>query len=148
VLTLTPCAAAITRTPGRSFLRRSRALDVGIDLGSAELLSLVPGPPQAGAHPLLDHRSLELGEHAHHPEHRLAGRRSGVEALLVEEQVDPQRVQLGQEVDQGVSRPARFLPAWAQARLQKAPPLPARLLRRISPNVAPPSGNAAPPTTY
>jgi hypothetical protein len=65
------------------------ALDVGIYLGPAELLALIPGPPKACAHPLLDHRPLELGEHAHHLEQGLAGRRRGVETLLVQEQVQP-----------------------------------------------------------
>src|SRR5262245_57617852 len=36
--------------------------------GPAELLPLSLGPPQAGAHPLLDHGAFELGEHAHHLE--------------------------------------------------------------------------------
>jgi hypothetical protein len=40
---------------------QDRALDIGTDLGPAELLSLAPGPPQAGTHPLLDHGPLELG---------------------------------------------------------------------------------------
>src|SRR4029434_3491606 len=38
----------------------NRGLDVGSDLGSAELLSLVLGPPQARAHPFLYHGALEL----------------------------------------------------------------------------------------
>ena len=111
VLTLTPCAAAITRTPGRSFLRSAAwiaSLDVGSDLGPTQLLALVLCPPQAGAHPLLDHRPLELGEHAHHLEHGLAGRRRGVEALLVQKKVDAERVQLAQE-------PHKVLKAAAQA---------------------------------
>jgi Bacteriophage Sf6, terminase small subunit-like len=74
-----------------------RSLDVGSDLGPAQLLALVLGPPQAGAHPLLDHGPLELGEHAHHLEHGPAGRRRGVQALLVKEEVDAQRVQLTEE---------------------------------------------------
>jgi hypothetical protein len=33
----------------------------------------------------LDHGALELGKHTHHLKHRLTGRRSGVEALLMQE---------------------------------------------------------------
>ena len=39
--------------------------------------------------------ALELGEHAHHLKHRLAGRCRRVDALLMQEQVDPQAVRLG-----------------------------------------------------
>jgi hypothetical protein len=48
-------------------------------------------------HPLLDHRSLELGEDAHHLEWRLPGGRGGVDALLMQEQVDAEGVDLRQE---------------------------------------------------
>ena len=37
-------------------------------------------------------RALELGEHAHHLKQRFAGRRPSIEALLVQEQVDAERV--------------------------------------------------------
>ena len=45
-------------------------------LGSAELLSLAPGPPQTRTHTFLNYRPFELGEHGHHLEHGLAGRGS------------------------------------------------------------------------
>jgi hypothetical protein len=56
----------------------------------------------------LDHRALGLGEYAHHLKHRLAGRRRGVETLLVQEQVNAERVQLAEEADQSCRlRPRR-----------------------------------------
>jgi hypothetical protein len=51
--------------------------------GAAAVLATGLGPSNAGIHPLADHCALELGEHAHHLEHRLAGRRRGVDALLM-----------------------------------------------------------------
>ena len=59
-------------------------------LGAARL-----GPGDTRAHTLNGHAALELGKHAHHLEHGLAGRRRGVDALLVEKQVNAQAVQLG-----------------------------------------------------
>jgi len=49
--------------------------------------------------PFLNNRALELGKYAEHLKHRLAGRRRGVEALLVQVQLDPERVQFGEEAD-------------------------------------------------
>ena len=65
----------------------------------ATLGALGLGPCHAGDHPLLDQRALKLGERAKHLKHRLAGRRRGVEALLVQVQLDPERVQFGEEAD-------------------------------------------------
>jgi hypothetical protein len=48
-------------------------------LGAARL-----GPGNASAHPLDNHAALELGKHAHHLKHGLAGGRRGVDALLME----------------------------------------------------------------
>jgi len=42
----------------------------------------------------LNDRSFELGEYAHHLKHCLACRGPGVKALLVQEQVNTQRMQL------------------------------------------------------
>ena len=50
------------------------------------------GRNQPGLDALTDHRALELGEHAHHLEQRLACGCRGVHALLMEEQVNPKRV--------------------------------------------------------
>jgi hypothetical protein len=54
--------------------------------------SACPGscPRHACTNALSERRSLELREDAHHLEHSLAGRRRGVEALLVEIEVDAQ----------------------------------------------------------
>jgi hypothetical protein len=44
------------------------------------------GPRHAGHHALADDRALELSEDAEHLKHRVAGRRRGVEALLMQVQ--------------------------------------------------------------
>src|SRR5215813_635110 len=46
---------------------------------------------------LLNYRALELGKDAQHLKHRLAGRCGRVETLLMQKQVDAERVKLGQE---------------------------------------------------
>jgi hypothetical protein len=71
-------------------------------LGAARL-----GPGNAGAHPLDNHAPLELGKHTHHLKHGLAGRRRGVDALLMQGKVDAERVQLREEADQVLKRPRR-----------------------------------------
>jgi hypothetical protein len=40
---------------------------------------------------------LELSKYVHHPKHSFAGRRRGVDPLLVQGKVDPKRVQLGEK---------------------------------------------------
>jgi hypothetical protein len=45
----------------------------------------------------LNYRALELGKDAQHLKHRLAGRRGRIETLLMQKQVDAERVKLGQE---------------------------------------------------
>jgi hypothetical protein len=47
-------------------------------LGAARL-----GPGNASTHAFHDHAAFELGKHTHHLEHGLAGRRRGVDALLM-----------------------------------------------------------------
>jgi hypothetical protein len=56
------------------------------------LLSFAHGSAQPRADPFLNHRPLELGEHTHHLEKRLAGGCRGVEALLVQVQINLERV--------------------------------------------------------
>ena len=73
---------------------------LGVERRAAEPLAVPTGPLKAGAEPLLDHRPFELGKDAHHAEQRLAGRRGGVDALLVKVQVDLGGVDLAQEPDQ------------------------------------------------
>jgi hypothetical protein len=54
--------------------------------GPCELSDALPLPPsqRPGADSFLDDAALELGKDAHHLKHRLAGRRRGVEALLMQ----------------------------------------------------------------
>ena len=55
---------------------------------------------QPGIDALADYLPLELREHAHHQEQRLAGRRRGVDSLLVQIQVDAKREDLVEPGDQ------------------------------------------------
>jgi hypothetical protein len=66
---------------------------------TAEALALTASARQPGTDPFLDHRALELGKHAQYLEHGSAGGRAGVEALLVQKQVDAERVQLAGKAD-------------------------------------------------
>jgi hypothetical protein len=100
---LTPNRSATTRTPGLPGSFRAfwiRFSSSGASRGSAELLALAYGPLKAGTDPFLDHGPFELGKYAHHLKHCLAGRRRGVEPLLMQVEVNPQRVNFGQEADQ------------------------------------------------
>ena len=45
----------------------------------------------------MNYRVLELGKYAEHLKHRLAGRRGRIQTLLMQKQVDAERVKLGQE---------------------------------------------------
>ena len=65
----------------------------------SEPFALALGPRQASTDPFLNHGPLELGKHAHHLKHRLSSRRRRVEALLMQEQVDTEGMQLGQKAD-------------------------------------------------
>jgi len=66
----------------------------------AALGALGLGPRHACQHALANDRALELGKHTKHLKHRLASRRDPVEALLMQVQIDPERVQLGEEGDE------------------------------------------------
>jgi hypothetical protein len=59
-----------------------------------------PGTRHARLHPLADHAALELGEHAEHLKHRPPSRRAGVQALLVQIEVDLLGVQFAEEAEQ------------------------------------------------
>jgi hypothetical protein len=99
----TPNRLAMTRTPARPGVARASRISffecVG-NWGPPEALSFTSGPRKPGADSFCNHRPFEFGKHAQHLKHRLASGRRGVGALLAQEQVDLQRVQLGQETDQ------------------------------------------------
>jgi hypothetical protein len=76
---------------------------------ASQLNAVGLGSAQAGHDPLSDHRAFELGEHTQHLEHRPAGRRRCIEALLVQEQVDALGVEFAQEVQQVDQRPAEAI---------------------------------------
>ncbi len=60
-----------------------------------KFLALGLGSSQPRPNTLLDHRPLKFGEHTHHLKHGLSCQRGGVETLLVQIQVDLERVNLG-----------------------------------------------------
>jgi hypothetical protein len=99
---LTPNRAAILRTPSvRPGLSRAGRMRCSSSRRPAEALALTPGPRQASAHALLDHRSLKLGKDAQHLKHGLAAWCRGVQALLMQEEIDPQCMQLGDRMPAG-----------------------------------------------
>jgi hypothetical protein len=75
---LTPNRSAILRTPGRpglaSAARMASSTLSGIGGRPKRLPTTCPRNP--GADSFLNHRSLKLGENAHHLKHRLARRRT------------------------------------------------------------------------
>src|SRR5262249_23710537 len=86
---LTPNCLAMTRTPGLPGVARALRIrfSSGSDWGTPEAFTLTPGPRKASTDSFLNHRPLDLREHAHHLKHRLPGGR-GVEPLLAQELVD------------------------------------------------------------
>src|SRR5262249_52433783 len=80
---------------------------IGADLGAATNPPRSSGPRQAGHHAFLDDGPLELGEHAQHLEEGLAGRRRGIDPLLMEIQAQALGMDLaegGDEVPQGAAQ--------------------------------------------
>jgi hypothetical protein len=60
----------------------------GSDAASTQLCALCLCASQASVHSLANDAPLEFGKYAEHLEHRLAGGRRSVEALLMEKQID------------------------------------------------------------
>ena len=77
--------------------------------GRPPQLALGLGSGHARLDPLLDHGPLELGEDAQHPEHGLAGWRGGVDALLVEVELDVLGVQFSKERHEILQRAAETI---------------------------------------
>jgi hypothetical protein len=98
VLAFTSNFAAVLRTlmpPARAALIRSASLSA---IGwPAESFTFTLGPLKASADALLNDRAFELGKNAEHLKHGLACWRGRIEALLMQKQVDAERVKLGQE---------------------------------------------------
>src|SRR5213080_3401953 len=61
---------------------------------------LGPCSIEAGLHPLLNYRTLELCKHAEHSEHRFARRGGCVEGLLVKVEIDLLRLQVTQKANE------------------------------------------------
>jgi hypothetical protein len=78
------------------------------DLGRArpaERLALCPRALDAGANALADHRAFELGKYPAHLERRLAGRGRGVDALLMQIQIDRLGLQVRKQRHELLQRP-------------------------------------------
>ncbi len=90
------CMSSIMGASGYRYRPAQRKFSclVGRNLRSAERFSLRPGASEAGLHAVLDHGAFELGEDAHHLEHRLAGWCRCVDTLLMQKQVNTDGVQL------------------------------------------------------
>src|SRR5579883_25076 len=86
-----------------------RALFGGGDAWPPEALALAPRPRQARFDALDDDGALELGENAHHLEHRFPRRRAGIEPLLMQVQIDALGVQLAEEADEILQRAAEAI---------------------------------------
>jgi hypothetical protein len=63
----------------------------------AEAFTFTLGPLKASADPFLNNRAFELGKNPEHLKHGLACWRGRIETLLMQKQVDAERVKLGQE---------------------------------------------------
>src|SRR6516165_7100468 len=102
--------AAFTRDLAYAFAATQMRLDAlfkrGIDPRPAELRALCDRALKASVDALPDHAALKLGERAADLKHELAGRRRGVDRLLVEVEIDAaglQRLDGAQQVDQASS---------------------------------------------
>src|SRR4051812_17512423 len=86
--TPTPASsAAFTMPVPFASNRRTFASLLAGSARTAETLSLATRPRQPSFDPLHDDGTLELGEDTEHLEHRFAGRRACVQALLVKVQI-------------------------------------------------------------
>jgi len=106
----TSADAALARDLPYAFAATQMRLDAlfkrGIDPRPAELRALCDRALKASADALPDHAALKLGERAADLKHELAGRRRGVDRLLVEVEIDAaglQRLDGAQQVDQASS---------------------------------------------
>jgi hypothetical protein len=89
--------------------RSDSSLDYLGRTGSAEGLALSPRTLESGPNPLANHCPLELGEHATHLEHGLAGHGRGVDALSVQVQIDALGLQIGQQDNELLQRSSQSI---------------------------------------
>ena len=98
VLGLTSNLAAVLRTlmpPARAALIRSATLSA--ISWPTEAFTFTLGPLKASANTFLNNRAFELGKNPEHLKHGLACRRGRIETLLMQKEIDAERVKLGQE---------------------------------------------------
>src|SRR6516164_1269583 len=99
--------AALARDLAYAFAATQMRLDAlfkrGIDPRPAELLALCDRALKTSVDALTDHAALKLGKSAADLKHELAGRRGGVDRLLIEVQIDGaglQGLDRAQQIDQ------------------------------------------------
>jgi len=78
---------------GRQF-RPNTLNDIGADRATPEALSLCSGTREAKVDPATNDRTLKFGECARYLEQQAACRRRGVDVLLIQVKVDPNRFQV------------------------------------------------------
>jgi hypothetical protein len=103
----TSADATLARDLAYAFAATQMRLDAhfkrGIDPRPAELLALRDRALKTSVDPLTDHAALKLGKSAADLKHELAGRRGGVDRLLIEVQIDGaglQGLDRAQQIDQ------------------------------------------------
>src|SRR5262249_56843460 len=96
-------------------------LDAGIDLGPTKGLPIGPRPLEARVDAAHDHGPLELGKDAQHLEHGFARWRGGVDALLVQVEVDPRCMDLPQEGHEVLERAPEAINAPGRDHVELAP---------------------------
>src|SRR5262249_33329191 len=79
--------------------------ECGGDWRTPKALTPIPGPRQPSTDSFRNHCPLELGKHAHHLKHRLPRPGGGVQSLMTQKSVAPERVQIGQKTDQFLQAP-------------------------------------------
>src|SRR5262249_51571219 len=96
-------------------------LGAGRDPGATKDLAIGPRPLEASIDPADDHGPFELSEDAQHLEHGLARWRRGVDALLVQVEIDTCSVYLTQERHEVLERAAKTIHAPGRDHVGLAP---------------------------
>jgi hypothetical protein len=98
----------------------------GRPIGLPLLVPLARASRHAGHHALADDRALELSKNAEHLKHRVAGRPLGVEALLMQKQVNLGFAKVFEEADE-------VLEATTETRIMRCAPHETVLLVAFNP---------------
>jgi hypothetical protein len=116
-------------TPGRPKGGKDLRLQLRRYSRPAELLAFGLGAPEAGTHPFLNDRALELGEDTKHLKHRLAAWCRRIDPLLVQEEVNAGGMDFREEGDQVLEASAEPIDRPGHHHIKLAPGR--RLVKRI-----------------